>query len=343
MFIDSEVNTVGQRGRCRVLIPSHPFSVTGAQKMRLTLLSFEMRRQWFNVNQTNNEFYFVSANAYYPITIAPGLYSSFQGGTYAASTAGLDPNPRGLGQALHVAVEVAVAALNTALSTSITVTSVLYDGNARGFSITLGGTGIPADLQTACFQCKTGVQPTGVSDAGFFADTHEILGAIPTRKASSVQSALTKSGSTFSSVFPASLNSLEALYLRCNVQTSNFQTHGFERSMPDRNGMSESNIFARIPLSAACFEDVFEVVTFEDSNDLFQVHLTQKTLDSLVLEVTDDKGRLLSEKDPRQADLGLMAFKCTLRWDALEEEPVGGGMSRLPLVDLGPQNHPPAM
>ena len=128
---------------------------------------------------------------------------------------------------------------------------------------------------------------------------------------------MTKTGNVFSSIFPASLNSLEAIYLRCNTQTSNYQTHGFERGMPDRNGMSETNIFARIPLSRSCFDDTFSFVQFEDANDLFQIHMRQKTMDSLTFEVTDDKGRLLSECDPRQADLGLMSFKCVIRWDAL--------------------------
>ena len=47
----------------------------------------------------------------------------------------------------------------------------------------------------------------------------------------------------------------------------------------------------------------------------FQLNLQQKHLDTLELYVTDDKGRLLAEVDPRQADLGLMSFKCVLRWD----------------------------
>ena len=50
-----------------------------------------------------------------------------------------------------------------------------------------------------------------------------------------------------------------------------------------------------------------------------ELHLQQKSLDSLELYVTDDKGRLLAEVDPRQADLGLMSFKCVLRWDHITQ------------------------
>ena len=95
----------------------------------------------------------------------------------------------------------------------------------------------------------------------------------------------------------------------------NYQTFGHECYLPDQNGLTETQIFARIPLNRACFDPIFEFVQYEDSNDLFQINLQQKHLDSFELYVTDDKGRLLAEVDPRQADAGLMSFKCVLRWD----------------------------
>lgn len=336
MIIDSELNSVSERGKCRILIPNHPFSVQGESKMRITLLSFVMRRQWHNINQTNNEFYLYTAsnNLFVPVTIAPGVYAKFGGGTYTAAGAGLDPEPKGLGHAISDALQESVIALNAALSSGVTVSTALFNTNTRGFSFTFGGTGLPADLQIVSFQCKHGTLPVGVSNAGFFNDVHEIIGCIPTRDETNIQNGLTKTGNTFSSIFAASLNSLEAIYLRCNVQTSNYQTHGFERSMPDRNGMSETNIFARIPLSRSCFDPVFEFIQFEDSNDLFQMHLRQKTLDSLILEVTDDKGRLLSETDPRQSHLGLMSFKCVLRWDEV------GSQTPQPYSKIGHRDPP---
>ena len=78
-----------------------------------------------------------------------------------------------------------------------------------------------------------------------------------------------------------------------------------------RGGRPETTVLYTITDSP----NLSKFVTFEDANDTFQLHLQQKTLDSLELYVTDDKGRLLAEVDPRQADLGLMSFKCVLRWD----------------------------
>ena len=74
--------------------------------MRMTLLSFVMRRQWHNINQTNNEFYLYSAsnNLFVPVTIQPGVYTKFDGGTYTAAGSGLDPEPKGLGHAISDAL-----------------------------------------------------------------------------------------------------------------------------------------------------------------------------------------------------------------------------------------------
>ena len=79
IFIDSEVNTVGNQSKAKINLPNHPFSVCCEDRMRLTLLSFDMRRSWYSVNQTNNVFYLrdPDADTYTEIVIAPGSYSTF--------------------------------------------------------------------------------------------------------------------------------------------------------------------------------------------------------------------------------------------------------------------------
>ena len=62
-----------------------------------------------------------------------------------------------------------------------------------------------------------------------------------------------------------------------------YQTFGHERYLPDQNGLTETQIFARIPLNRACFDRISEFVQYEDSNDLFQINLQQKHLDSFEL------------------------------------------------------------
>ena len=288
IFIDSEVNTVGNQSKAKINLPNHPFSVCCEDRMRLTLLSFDMRRSWYSVNQTNNVFYLrdPDADTYTEIVIAPGSYSTF------ASLA---------------------AAIQTALQTALAGATCTYDDTTRKLTFTL--TGIANNAYLMSFQVKQGVRPVGVSSTGFFQDTHELLGIIPSRMDVPVNGTGSVGAGAQSAPFCTALNTLEAIYLRTNLMGGNYQTFGHERYLPDQNGLTETQIFARIPLNRACFDPIFEFVQYEDSNDLFQINLQQKHLDSFELYVTDDKGRLLAEVDPRQADAGLMSFKCVLRWD----------------------------
>ena len=57
-----------------------------------------------------------------------------------------------------------------------------------------------------------------------------------------------------SAPFCTALNTLEAIYLRTNLMGGNYQTFGHERYLPDQNGLTETQIFARIPLNRACFD-----------------------------------------------------------------------------------------
>ena len=317
LFVDSEINTVGNQGKCRIIIPNHQFQIYGHEKMQLTLLSFEMKRNWYNINPSNNTFYLYTAadDAYFEVQVKPGLYTKFD----VESTSG----GKGLGEALKDALDKSCADIQTSYSSTCTCHEVIYDENSRFFKFDLRGEGLPHDLQVIFFHCKTGTIPAGVSLNGFYNDCYEIVGGVPTRSVNTLKDGVykdptsTSASTLFESFMPVSLNSLEAIYLRSNLQTSNFQTNGFSKDSQDRNTMTETNIFARIALNRSCFDDIFSFVQFEDSNNLFQMHLHQKSLDSITLELTDDKGRLLSEVYREQADLGLMNFKCTIKWDVL--------------------------
>jgi hypothetical protein len=256
--------------------------------MRLTLLAFDMRRSWYSVNQTNNVFYLrdPDADTYTEVVIAPGSYSTFTS---------------------------LAAAIQAALQTALAAATCTYDDTTRKLTFTLAGASPNVYLMS--FQVKQGTRPVAVSGAGFFQDVHELLGIIPSRTDAPVNGTGSVGVNPQSAPFCAALNTLEAIYLRTNLMGGNYQTFGHERYLPDQNGLTETQMFARIPLSRACFDSVFEFVQYEDSNDLFQINLQQKHLDSFELYVTDDKGRLLAEVDPRQADAGLMSFKCVLRWD----------------------------
>lgn len=313
LFINSEVRD-STDGRAKIEIPSHPFQVYGDSKMALTLLSFEMRRKWYNINDTNSIFYWHSAtaNSFVEVSLAAGNYGSFED----------SGSVKGLRGAIEDAVTASLANFNTTFTATATLTSVTYDENTRKLAIELGGGAIPADLKIVMFHCKPGTstRPVVVREEGFYSDSYEILGGIPTTDSANLKAAFTKStGNIFTSTLPASLNSLEAIYLRMNVQTSNYQTNGFGKFLPNTHAMTESDIFARIPLDRTCFDPVFENIIYTDNNDIFRFVLQRKTLDSVMLDITDSKGRSLSELDP-SASYGLMNFKAVLRWDALSHD-----------------------
>ena len=66
IYIDSSVNT--HNDHTRVLMPAHPFSAQGNERMSLTLLSFGMRRSFHNINPTNGIFY-LYVNTTYSATL----------------------------------------------------------------------------------------------------------------------------------------------------------------------------------------------------------------------------------------------------------------------------------
>ena len=75
IFLDSSVNT--HYDRTKINVPSHPFSAVGAERLTLSLQQSSIRRNWLNINPTNNTGYVYIDATYHEFTIAPGAYSTF--------------------------------------------------------------------------------------------------------------------------------------------------------------------------------------------------------------------------------------------------------------------------
>lgn len=186
IFIDSEINVIGNGEQLRINFPPQPFSIGGNQKMRLVLNAFEMRRNWHSINQTNNEFYLhdKTANRFYPVEITAGSYRSFNDLAVAIQSA--------VNTALAFAAAGGVNTVNSqtyaANPAYAGVTStVVWNTTSRKFTLTLSSVPAGTDIQFAFFQVKdTSLKsalaaPNDVTDNGFFNDSHEILGGSPTR------------------------------------------------------------------------------------------------------------------------------------------------------------------
>ena len=321
VFIDSEINSGDPSALVSKLnFPPSAFSVSPGEQMRLTLTSFEARRNWYPVNQTNNTFFWFdgATNTYLPCVIAPGNYETF-GLTGVPSVPPAPP------------LDMVSAVLDAILQVpALAGTTAFYTPQTRKYTITLPG-GLPAGSKFVSFQVKQlPGPPAGVSEGAFFNDSAELLGGFPTRDNFIANQPIDLfSGSSTPglavvspqiSPFVCALNTLEAIYIRTNLHSGNYQTYSFEKDLPNQSGLTPTQIFARIPLSRAYFDEQFEFLSFEDPNNLFQMDLNQTQLSQVYFSLTDDKGRPLQEVFPGQSASGNLSFKMSFKWIVLIDE-----------------------
>lgn len=339
IFLDSSVNTHGDR--TRVLLPARAFSASGNEQMSITLQSFSIRRNWYNINPTNNTGFIFVDNTYFEFSIDPGLYASFA------------PHP--LAFDLASAIQAGLAnciTSNTTLGTIVSGVTCSYSIKTRLFTIVFtknnGHHGKTVEIR--CFAVKDMAHPQVLTQNGAFNDLFEILGARPIRSFANAENSLRLATSTpanqdhLVSRYPASLNTLDAIYIHLPaLETGNFMSTGLESHIAESQQIVESSIFARIPFANATFDETHEVVQFEDTGgDAFQSMLTRKSLDNLDIRITDGKGRSLANIDPSQSELGLLSYKMALRFDIFippqPKEP-SHGVARSALTHL----HPPSV
>ena len=85
LFLDSSVNT--HYDRTKINVPPHPFSAVGSERFSLSLQQFSIRRNWLNINPTNNTGYIYLDATYHEFTITPGVYATFAELSTALQTA----------------------------------------------------------------------------------------------------------------------------------------------------------------------------------------------------------------------------------------------------------------
>jgi hypothetical protein len=332
IFIDSETNTIQDQVQVSVNLIPNDFYCTQDEEMRITLTTFEMRTNWYNINQYNNVFYVFTpttagsaSGTYYQVQIAAGTYYDFLDRVY---------NP-------NVASPTTIDGLATAIQTALngagigTGNTCTYSPITRKFSIGLnvsasGNNGtITANSYIVCLAIPQGLAtyiPTGVSPLYTFMDTNEIIGGIPMRTYSSASvvpvNAMGSAGSvsagilTLVSPYVAQLNSQEALYFRTNLQTLNYSTYGFAQTI-FQNTITGSQIMARIPLPSQTLDVPDPFISYEDTNNNFQIIVGNKQLDNITIYITDDKNRPIPNVAVGQVVNGMMSFKCSLKWEVI--------------------------
>jgi hypothetical protein len=309
MWIDSSLNTTADK--THVLVPNHPFSAAGNERIALTLVDFSLRRNWPNIHRNNSVFYLyvddgTGTQTYHEVSIVAGYYPTFDD---------------------------ILAALDLALATTVATVAELtgavaaFTDSTRKYEITFAFTGpaaaAGATAEVRCFQLSSGgALPAGVSLLGSYQDVHEILGAKPIRDLNSLTASMTVGATTASSIFPASVNSIDSIMIHMDLETGNFATTSMDAGAADNLRLVESSIFARIQVPRSSFDEAHETLHYTDpGNDAFQVFLNRKSLDLVTFRITDIRGRSLASLDPTQADAGLMRYTMTLRWDLFAPPP----------------------
>jgi len=147
--------------------------------------------------------------------------------------------------------------------------------------------------------------------------------------------------------YPATLQSEENVYLRTDVNSTAFQTPGFDTGV--QRNVAASQILAKIPLNNPTFAAVnewhlvpattgdspvpahsavenvylyerpFEVIYFTDNgNNEYSIMLNSKKISHIRLFVTDKFGRLIPAVSQQQINCGGLSFTASLRIDIFE-------------------------
>lgn len=303
VFVDTQLSTSGGQGQLvPIAFPPMPFSIKQGQVQKLTLSSFQMVKNWYNINQSNNTFYDsiagVITNEY---IIPPGDYTMTQLATALASV---------------------ISAIHAGALVGFTPTT-------RHFDIDMTATAFPATGFFVFFHDRSGVVPLNVSQGGFFNDSCEVMGAIPSRTGI-LNGLVDATGAPavgpviHHSPYFAHRTTINSLYIRTNRQTNNFAVPSFEKNLPLHTALVNSAIWAKIDIP---LETEDEIVSFDDPNGLFSFWLQDNQLSNLNLTIVDAKGRLLPLATSAQASDGMQSWKATIKWSIYTPTPVASPQS----------------
>jgi len=290
-----------------------------SQFIRLTLLNFNMYKNWTDVNPYNHGLVFRTALGLvnFPVLIDDQNYSSI----------------RDLAVNLSASVDVALTTAFPAFG-AITVSNTLplpgtgitgTTNNIIGFTLTTTNPhGITQpDTQNGNFALQAvidpqnlpGGAPIGVTDGG---DCGLLVGI--DRVASTTLTScftITVTGPNtlvFLGVYPAQRFTEPNIYMRINPAPLTFATNTFSAPLNiiGDNLLNQSTILAEIKIDA-------EMIQYSPTSNIqFFGDYHQKALNHLQIRLTDSRNRTLPITGPLQTTLGNRQYTCTLRVDVLE-------------------------
>jgi len=367
LFVNTEQTLIGECRNVTLNLPQYLMQCNENQKMRVTLNSFSMRKNWYSLNKFNNIFYVVAKSTTNVVissrvVIPQGNYQSFTDTTY------------GLSQAIATALSTVLKAAPFSVTNDATV---VWDFVTNKLKIVIDTTGATAnalsEVKLVSFTVPDYTSVTGTliqtmigsNTIDAYQDNFEIMGGcneerneIPgTTEADqfdnlvSMFSIASTGGAnptfTMEGFYNASLNSEEAIYLRTDLNSTAFQTSGFDSGALLFPQVVNSQVFAKIPLNNPVayyvqengssvdnatppitstsiadyrYEKGYELIQYTDNgNNIYSILLLSKKVNSFRLFVTDSYGRLLPEISQNQIDCDGMNFTCSIRVDVFQE------------------------
>ena len=362
LFVNTEQTLIGECRNVTINLPQYLMSCDETERMRLTLQTFTMRKNWYNLNKYNTIFYVVAKSSTGTViskrvAIPEGNYQSFSDSTY------------GFCGFVQLAVDTVLKAAPFSIVTPNTLCNWNPVTNILGISFDTTGA-----VANSIAECKLvtftipAYTPAGSSLVktilgndfiGSFQDNHEIMGgcnhenqdANTFEDLTSMMNIATSGTAAnptyvFSGFYNATLSSEENLYVRTDLNSTSFQTAGFDTDANLYPYVVNSQILAKIPIPNPEFtyvqeystsydntpavtgtnigdyryERPFQIIEYTDNgNNMFSILLVAKKITSMRLFITDSYGRLIPEISLHQIRCDAMNFTTTLRVDVYKE------------------------
>ena len=346
LFVNTEQTLIGECRNVTINLPQYLMSCDETERMRLTLQTFTMRKNWYNLNKYNTIFYVVAKSSTGTViskrvAIPEGNYQSFSDSTY------------GFCGFVQLAVDTVLKAAPFSIVTPNTLCNWNPVTNILGISFDTTGA-----VANSIAECKL-VTFTIPAYTPAFQDNHEIMGgcnhenqdANTFEDLTSMMNIATSGTAAnptyvFSGFYNATLSSEENLYVRTDLNSTSFQTAGFDTDANLYPYVVNSQILAKIPIPNPEFtyvqeystsydntpavtgtnigdyryERPFQIIEYTDNgNNMFSILLVAKKITSMRLFITDSYGRLIPEISLHQIRCDAMNFTTTLRVDVYKE------------------------
>ena len=276
IFIDSESSFL-KGDDFMVQCSSNGIHCSDGQFFRISVQSFNMYKNFYNVNEYNSELRLTTDGAaavptFSTFNIAHGDYSTV----------------KELAEALAASLKTALVASTSGVGGSnFNVTPVTaIDNKTRIIQITFENTGAFSQINT-----NVKLQTRSLKANGDLNESSYLLGAKRVSLSTDNSSFTVSSDSdkvVFTAHFPCQRSTMEHIFLRTDLQSNNLETNNYEHSVhSNANHLNSSNILCKIPVDS-------EFIHYNDhGNKEYFVLIPNKSITSMKFRLTDSKDRPL--------------------------------------------------